>query len=392
MEMVSLLIRVRIQEVETVIYRKAKKMFYNYNPVKLIHGKASLQQAASELPTNSRVAIVHGATLERHASEVMETINTWAPSRVVRIRMDSGEPTEASLDALVRAIPSETTFIIGIGGGSVMDSTKGAAVCFGNRLSAAELKTSSPMSWQETTRFGLVSTRPGSGSELNNAFVLMDELNKFKRSYFSIYSYPAFSIHDPIFYRSLKPQDFANGLADAVSHVIDQYLVDRDTQTVQDFMSQNFLRIGSELSKQARSPLPEDFLQLAWFSSLVSSGVLSRGVSTSWILHEVAHSLASIQGLHHAHTIAIVSQAVMSLPRHPQKRLQQVASILSREEVSDHKPLSDVERIAKFFSDLGLPVGLGFITREGIEIWRKAMGTLCPNLTNEEVTYLCKLP
>jgi NADP-dependent alcohol dehydrogenase len=273
-----------------------------------------------------------------------------------------------------------------------MDATKAVAVCYGNRLSAAQQKISPPEFWRETTKFGLVSTRPGSGSELNNAFVIMDEESKFKRSYFGIHTYPEFSIHDPIFYRSLRPSDYANGLADAVSHVIDQYLVDRGPQLVQDAMSLNFLRIGSELSELARSPSPEDFLQLAWFSSLISSGILSRGVKTSWILHEVAHSLASVHGLRHAESITIVSRAVLSLPRFPRGRLQKVAQILSKTKIPDKNLLADGDRVANFFSHLGLPVGLDLLAPENLEIWRRSLRTLCPNLTSEEVSCLCMLP
>lgn len=366
-------------------------MFYNYNPVKLIHGEGALQRAPAEIPAGSQVVIVHGATLERYFSPVIKTLDTWAPSRICRIRVDSGEPTEASVDAIAQQIPPETNFIIGIGGGSVMDSTKATAVCFGNRLKAADMKRSSPMSWHKTTKFGLVSTRPGSGSELNNAFVVMDKELKFKRSYFSLYSYPLFSIHDPIFYQSLQPTDYANGLADAVSHVIDQYLVAREPQVTQDLMSINFLKIGNELGKRARSPSQVDFLQLAWFCALISSGIISRGVGTSWILHEVAHSLASIRGLPHAQSITTVSRAVLSLPRHPRDRLQTIAQALSgAEEMDEHRPY-DSERIAKFFSKLGLPVGLDSLTVEDITLWRKAMKTLCPNLTSEEVLQLCTL-
>lgn len=367
-------------------------MFYNYNPVKLIHGEGSLQRAIAEIPADCRITVLHGTTLERHSLQVMETLATWASSGAVRIRIDPGEPTEASIDALLRQIPPETTLIVGIGGGSVMDSTKAAAVCLGNQLNAAALKTSAPMSWRATTKFGLVSTRPGSGTELNNAFVLMDEGSKFKRSYFSLHSYPLFAIHDPIFYQSLQSADYASGLADAVSHVIDQYLVERDPQVVQDLMSINFLEIGSKLIKKAPSPAPEDFLQLAWFSALISSGILSRGVRSSWILHEVAHSLASLCGLPHAKSITTISRAVLSMARHPQDRLKQVANALSPLEEPGQHSHPDSERVAKFFSDLGLPVGLESLSGEDIEHWRKEMGTLCPNLTSEEVTYLCTHP
>jgi NADP-dependent alcohol dehydrogenase len=367
-------------------------MFYNYNPVKLIHGESALQRVVAELPIDSRVTVLHGATLERHSPEVIEIIDAWAPSRLVRIKIDYGEPTEVSVDALVRRIPRDTSFIIGIGGGSIMDITKAVAVCYGNKLFAAELKTSSASSWQEATKFGLVSTRPGSGTELNNAFVLMDEGSNFKRSYFGIHSYPKFSIHDPIFFKSLQASDYVSGLADAVSHIIDQYLVDREPKPVQDQMSLNFLRIGKELSKRARKPSIEDFLQLAWFSSLISSGIISRGVRTSWILHEVAHSLGSVHGLPHVQSITTVSRAVLSLPRWPRGRLQQIAKILSKKKNPDSNPVSHGDEVAKFFSDLGLPVGFDYFKNEDIEIWRTSMETLCPNLTNEEISYLCTLP
>lgn len=384
--------RVMLLQLNNLKYKRYSVMFYNYNPVKLIHGEGAFQRAIPEVPAGSRIAVLYGSALDRHSVEDMATLATWVSSGAVLIRMDSFEPTESSIDGLVAQVPQEITFIVGIGGGSVMDSTKALAVCFGNKLKAAELKTTGPMSWQNTTRFGLVSTRPGSGSELNNAFVLMDQGSNYKRSYFSLYSYPFFAIQDSFFYKSLAPIDFARGLADAVSHVIDQYLADRDPQVVQDLMSIGYLKIAKELSRKALLPTPEDFLQLAWFSALVSSGVLSRGVKTSWVLHEVAHSLASVTGLSHALSITTVSRDVFLMARHPKGRLKCVADALLGLDDPSQQMLPDGERAAKFFSDLGLPVGLGSLSKPEFQAWCEAMGDLCPNLTSEEVSSLCKLP
>lgn len=365
-------------------------MFYNYNPIKLIHGEGALQRASMEISENESVAIIHGATLEMHAVEARRLLGVLSSPTASWIRINPDEPTEESINDLIRKIPTGTTLILGIGGGSVMDSTKATAVCYGNGISPAELKNSSNALWKNTTKFGLVATRPGTGSEFNNAFVLMDASTKFKRSYFSLYTYPSFSIQDPLFYNSLLPADYASGLADAVSHVIDQYLTSRDPKPVQDLMSLGFLKIGRELGKLIRSPSTNDFLQLAWFGALASSGLLSRGVTTSWVLHEVAHSLASVKGLPHAHSIAAASRAVMNLPRHPPNRLKQVAQELLGELASSQNALSDGDLVAKFFSALGLPTSKSILTKEDVELWETEAKALCPNLTSEEVSHLCK--
>lgn len=154
-------------------------MFYSYNPVKLIHGSGSLKRAASEIPTGAQLTVLHGAS---HLSypEAIKIISAWPSTATKYIRAPSHEPTLASIELILNQIPCETNFIVGIGGGSVMDTTKAVAACFGNKITPRELNFSSSTALQNTTQFGLVSTRPGSGSELNNSFVLTDEQTKVK--------------------------------------------------------------------------------------------------------------------------------------------------------------------------------------------------------------------
>lgn len=364
--------------------------FYNFNPIKLIHGVGALDKTVHEIPQQTTLAIIHSTTLSKYPmvrtffSGIDKCIN------VDFYETNCQEPTQSDVNKLLDQLNQNTNFIIGIGGGSVMDITKAVAVCFGNKLNACELKDRSPMLLNKTTKFGLISTKPGSGSELNNAYVLKDDVDHFKRSYFSLYSYPQFSVQDPLFYKSLTVNDFSAGLTDALSHVIDQYLVQRDENLIQDSLSLSFLEIGRKLAQSASAPSLDDYLRLAWFGSMVSSGLLSRGVKPSWLIHEIAHSVASVTFFGHGQTIAMVLKKALGLDRNPIERLRSIAVALgSKSEPEKLSRYDAIDAIVGFFSELGMQTSFSEMHSTDYTRWCNEVEHLCPNLSQEEVALIC---
>ncbi len=364
--------------------------FYFYNPIKLIHGKDSLSRMINELADGIVLAVIYGDTLSNHKDPLSYIANLPKCSRVDLYKCAQSEPTEAMIDGLVSRLRGDTNFILGVGGGSVMDTTKAVAVAYGNKIEARALKNKTPMELGAATKFGLVATKPGSGSELNNAYVLMDEDDHFKRSYFGPNSFPQFSVQDPTFYKSLRPKDYASGLTDAMSHIIDQYLVDRSEDLIQDAMSLNFLKIGSSLAIFSDDPREGDFSRLAWFASIVSSGILSRGVKTGWMIHEIAHSLSSSLGISHAESIALSMERVMLLEKIPFSRLCSINQVIngiqaaSNEDVKGH-----VSQIVSFFRKIGMQTDLKTLTSRQHKLWKSKIKTLCPNFNENELKKIC---
>lgn len=364
--------------------------FYNFNPIKLIHGAGALDKTVHEIPQQTRLAVIHSKTLGKYPMARTFFSGIDKCLSVEFYETNSQEPTQSDVNSLLDKLNQNTDLIIGIGGGSVMDITKALAVCFGNKINASELKDISPMLLNKTTKFGLISTKPGSGAELNNAYVLKDDVDQFKRSYFSLYSYPQFSVQDPLFYESLTVSDYASGLTDALSHVIDQYLVQREENLIQDSLSLSFLEIGRKLAQSASAPSLDDYSRLAWFGSMVSSGLLSRGVKPSWLIHEVAHSVASVTLLGHGETIAMVLNKALSLDRNPIDRLRSIAVALGNQSEPEKLSRYDaIDSIVGFFSALGMQTSFSEMSATDYAQWSNDVEHLCPNLNKEEVAFIC---
>jgi len=364
--------------------------FYFYNPVKLIHGKDSFKRMSYEIPDGAHLAVIHGNTLSYFKDLTQYIASLSKCASVEFYKCAESEPTEVMIDELKSQLKDGTNFILGVGGGSVMDATKAVAVAYGNKIEVGALKNKNPMDLSSALKFGLVATKPGSGSELNNAYVLMDGDDRLKRSYFGPYSFPQFSVQDPIFYKSLSSREYASGLTDAMSHIIDQYLVDRPADLVQDSMSLSFLKIGSSLAKFFEAPGEEDFSKMAWFSSVVSSGILSRGVKAGWMIHEVAHSLSSSLGIGHAESIALSLERVLLLKKNPLFRLRLIdQAINGAQEPSDQSAKGHVSQVVSFFSKIGMQTDLNSLTLEQHELWRRKINKLCLNLNKEEIESIC---
>lgn len=124
-------------------------------------------------------------------------------------------------EAGLLAFQIHAEFIVGIGGGSVLDAAKAAAVFAANpSLNERELYA---YEWNRAPLPTVcIGTTAGTGSEVTPVSVLTDERGR-KRSIRDDRLYPALSLGDPNYLASL-PQDFARSCAvDAAAHCIESY-------------------------------------------------------------------------------------------------------------------------------------------------------------------------
>lgn len=286
-------------------------MFYSYNPTRIMNGTGALDKMKKELHGVRDLFVVHGASLSKFAG-LKEVIEEHIPGGVVEYyQIPLGDPGIEDVSEIAPALMKRRPFLLAIGGGRVIDFTKALAAQAGNELVGNEIFSSDPLSWNNTLRLAVIATRPGSGSEYNNAFILSDAQG-WKRSLFSLTTYPEFCIHDPKFFSTLNTEQYLYGIFDAVIHVLDQFVVDRPESLVVDELSLVYLKILGRLAKKGVEEGCPDFQQLAWVGSMVSSGVLTRGVNASWRCHELAHALASRVRISHGRSLAFIADAVFS--------------------------------------------------------------------------------
>jgi alcohol dehydrogenase class IV len=135
------------------------------------------------------------------------------------------EPTVGFFETLVKNLDlEEFDSILAVGGGSVIDVAKGLAVIaqFGGHIRdyGGLDRIPEPL----TRTIIAVPTTSGTGSEISDGIVLIDEKIQSKFLVLSTRICPAVAITDPEITKSMPPNITANSGVDALTHAIESYL------------------------------------------------------------------------------------------------------------------------------------------------------------------------
>jgi alcohol dehydrogenase class IV len=135
------------------------------------------------------------------------------------------EPTVGFFEMLVENLDLEDfDSVLAVGGGSVIDVAKGLAVIaqFGGHIRdyGGIDRIPEPL----TRKIIAVPTTSGTGSEISDGIVLIDEKVQSKFLVLSSRICPAVAITDPEITKSMPPNITANSGVDALTHAIESYL------------------------------------------------------------------------------------------------------------------------------------------------------------------------
>ena len=136
-------------------------------------------------------------------------------------RIRQNPTVDACQEAGLLALQTHADFIVGIGGGSVLDAAKAAAVFAANP--ALDEEKLYAYAWDRAPLpIVCIGTTAGTGSEVTPVSVLTDR-NGRKRSIRDDRLYPALSPGDPRYLASLAPDFVRSCAVDAAAHCIESY-------------------------------------------------------------------------------------------------------------------------------------------------------------------------
>ena len=207
-------------------------------------------------------------------------------------------------------------FLLAVGGGSVLDGTKfiAAAVPFEGDpwdilAKQAPVKAALPI--------GTVLTLPATGSEMNTNSVVTKWETQEKLFFASPLVFPKFSVLDPETTFSLPPRQIGNGIVDAFTHVMEQYLTYPANAPLQDSWAESILQTLIEEGPKTLAN-PDDYASRAnvvWAATLALNGLIGAGVPQDWTTHMIGHELTALHGLDHAQTLAVVLPNTLTVLR-----------------------------------------------------------------------------
>ncbi len=339
-------------------------MFNNFtfkNPVKIIFGKGTIAQLPKNIPAKAKVMLTYGGGSIFANGVHKEVIEALTGYDIVEFGGIEANPTYETLMAAVQVARKENIdFLLAVGGGSVLDGTKfmAAAIPFkGDDPWSGIVK--SEVRYKEALPIGAVMTLPATGSEMNFYAVISKKSTEEKLSMGSPILYPKFSILDPDTTFSLPKRQVANGVADAFSHVMEQYMTYPLGAEIQDRFCESVLQTLISIGKKTVDN-PEDYdarANLVWAATVALNGWISVGLPQDWSTHAIGHELTALHGIDHARSLAVVLPHLLRFKRATKKEklLQYAKRVWGLSGTEEELIEGAIQKTADFYESIGLP-------------------------------------
>ena len=340
------------------------------NPTKIIFGKNTIEKLENEIPKDAKVLLLYGGGSIKKNGIYDQVKTALAKLEVIEFGGIPANPEYSVLMDALKVIKDENiTYLLAVGGGSVIDGTKflsSAALFEGDTpwdILANNIRTEVGMP------FGTVLTLPATGSEMNSGAVITKSETKEKRTMGGPGLFPQFSILDPQVIASIPKRQLANGLTDAFTHVLEQYMTYPIGALLQDRFAESILQTIVEVAPKVLED-PTDYKAASnfmWSCTMALNGLIQKGVPNDWAIHAIGHELTALFGIDHARTLAVIapSHYKFNFESKKEKLAQYAERVWNITEGStDDKAYAAIEKTVTFFHDLGIDTKLSDYTKD----------------------------
>lgn len=281
--------------------------------------------------------------------------------------------------------------VIGIGGGSVIDTVKAiaAGVCYAGDLWDLYSGKAKP---EAALPCGIIMTTASTGSEGSNGSVMTNELTHEKRDVMSDLLRPAFVLINPKLTFTLPPFQTACGIVDMISHVMERYFTASVDTVLVDDLSESAIRSMITLGRRVMKN-PTDYnarAELMVASILAHNGLFGIGRSQDWSCHVMGAPISGVYNSPHAATLSALIPSWMRyvIKADPDRFARFAHQALGVSETQDAliDAMEGVARLENFYQELQMPLTLsslgveqdqlGILSRMAIGDWR--IGSICP--------------
>lgn len=343
--------------------------FELYNPTNLVFGKGQIEKLAALAPKNSKILLCYGGGSIFKNGVYDQVKKALEGFELVEFGGIEPNPHYETLMKAVEIVRAENIgFLLAVGGGSVIDGVKfiSAAVKFdGNPMDILH-KRLLIKDVDAVIPFGTVLTLPATGSEMNSGAVVTIEETQEKLSFGGSALFPKFSICDPTVIESLPKRQIQNGVVDAFTHVMEQYLTYKHDAFLQDRIAEAILATLIEIGPSVAEN-PKDYAlasNFMWCCTMALNGLLNKGVPTDWATHMIGHELTALYGIDHARTLAIIGPNLYNVmfETKKEKLAQYGKRIFGLAGNDDEVAAKAIEKTVDFFHKMGMETKLSQYT------------------------------
>lgn len=344
------------------------KDFYYYNPTKLSFGKDSVGFLGKLLSKEHIRILLHygGGSIKRTGlyDQVMDILK----ERNLEVYELPGVVPNPRLGLVREGIQickeKDISFILAVGGGSVIDSAK--AIAAGAKYDGDVWDFFTKEAFvEEAIPLGVILTIPATGSETSNGSVVTNEDGMLKRSFNSDLVRPEFAILNPELSMTLPDNQTFAGITDIISHVLERYFTHTENVDLTDNLCEGTLRAVIKNSYRLKED-PQDYAaraEIMQSGTIAHSGLLGLGRADDWSSHKIGHEISALYGTTHGVTLSIIFPAWMKYvykenPARFARFAVEVFGIAPEGKSDEELALEAIEAFENFLRDIGMPTRL----------------------------------
>ena len=265
-----------------------------YLPTKIYKGRNCVVENKEQLLLGTRAYIVTGRTsgkLSGALADVENILNSSNISYAICDRIGNNPTVEECFEAGKAANEFGADFIIGIGGGSSIDSAKAMSMVAANEGKCWDFISGAARMKNKPMPVVAITTTAGTGTEADQYFVITNEELNQKIGWGGEKFFPTLSIVDPDLMMTVPPKYTAYQGFDALYHSIEGYIA-RVANPMSDMYALKAIElIGKYLPTAVKNGADEEARAAVAMANTLSGMVEATSSTTSE--HAMEHSLSA---------------------------------------------------------------------------------------------------
>ena len=255
-------------------------------------------------------------------------------------------------------------FILAVGGGSVIDSSKaiGYGVANGGDVWDFYDRKRTP---QSCMPIGCVLTIAAAGSEMSNSSVITKEEGLIKRGCNSDVCRAKFAILNPELTMTLPPYQTSSGCADIMMHTMERYFNQSENMDITDSIAEGLMKTVKKHAVILMTE-PDNYesrAEVMWASSLSHNGITGCGTDGGdWATHKMEHELGGMFDCAHGAGLAAIwaSWARYVYKERVDRFAKFAVNVMGVEpqENDDVTALKGIEAMEEFYHSINMPTSI----------------------------------
>lgn len=345
------------------------KNFNYYTPTEVVFGNESECKIAQLIKRHGGTKVlVHYGGKSAERSGLLGELCRQLDAEGIRYVTLGGVVPNPRLSKVYEGIElcrkESVDFILAVGGGSVIDSSKAIAYGLAYEGDVWDFFDGKAKA-ERCYPVGTVLTIPAAGSEMSCGCVITNENGSKKRAYDDDLSRPKFAVMNPERTYSLPAYQTACGIVDIMMHTMERYFSQDDDMTLTDELAEALLRtVKSSAYKVMASP--KDYrhrAQIMWAGSLAHNGLTGCGTTGDFATHQLEHELSALFDVAHGAGLAAIwsSWARYVYKENVSRFVRFAVNVMGvPNDFTDPEAtaLAGIKAMERFYKDLSMPTSI----------------------------------